>query len=155
MIITINICIICLTILISISAILYIANKNLKRKYNQKEFELELEKYKFFGSVDTKKIGEELDDMVKDYFGYYVLYHFQAQGKKYIKEDEMRQGVKEITKSIIMDMSELYTFYFKMLYQIDTEEALTAKVYEMVNNDMIAFAADYNAPKETDNGVEL
>ena len=145
---TINILIICITVLISVGLIVYIANKNLRRKYNQKEFELELEKYKFFGNIDTKKIQEELDNLVNKYFTYYALYNFEAHNKKYIKQDEIDQGIKDITKNIIIEMSELYSFYFKMLYDIENEEQLAAKIVEMVTDLMIGYAAETNKPRE-------
>ena len=140
--------IICITILIAVSLVTYISNKNITRKYNQREFELELEKYKFFGTIDTKKVQEELDALINKYFSYYVLYTFVAHDKKYIKEDEINQGIKDITKNIILDMSELYSFYFRILYNITTEEQLVDKIDEMVTDTMIAYAADYNKPKE-------
>jgi len=148
MITTINILIICITILISIIIVTYFGNKNITRKYNQKEFELELEKYKFFGNIDTKKIEEELDRLVNKYFAYYALYTFDAANKQYIKEDDMNKGIKDITKNIILEMSELYSFYFRMLYNIETEEQLTAKVMEMVTNTMVSYVSEVNKPKE-------
>ena len=144
----INVIIICITILICLGVTAYLSYIILRRKYNQKEFELELEKYKFFGSVDTKKIQEEIDGLIEKYFNYYILYNFIAHQKKYIKEDEMLKGVKDITKNIVIEMSELYTFYFKMLYNINNEDNLTAKIYELVNDRMIAYAAEFNRPKE-------
>ena len=145
---SIDILIICITILICLGVITYFANKLITRKYNQRDFELELEKYKFFGSVDTKKVQEEIDNLINKYFAYYVLYNIEAPGKKYIKEDEINQGIKDITKNIILEMSELYSFYFRMLYDIESEEQLTAKIHEMVTDTMIAYSADYNRPKE-------
>ena len=145
---TINICIVCATVLLSVGIIVYFFNKLITRKYNQRDFELELEKYKFFGSVDTKKVQEELDNLINKYFAYYVLYNFEALNKNYIKEDEMTQAIKDITKNIVIEMSELYSFYFKMLYDIESEEQLTAKIHEMVTDTMIAYAADFNRPKE-------
>lgn len=145
---TINIIIISITILLSIGIIAYISNKNLIRKYNQKDFELELEKYKFFSSIDTKKIKEELDGLINSYFSYYILYNYEAHQKKYIKKDEMDKGIRDITKNIVIEMSELYSFYFRMLYNIESEEQLTSKIYEMVTDTMISYVAEFNKPKE-------
>ena len=145
---TINIIIISITILLSIGIIAYISNKNLIRKYNQKDFELELEKYKFFSSIDTKKIKEELDELINSYFSYYILYNYEAHQKKYIKKDEMDKGIRDITKNIVIEMSELYSFYFRMLYNIESEEQLTSKIYEMVTDTMISYVAEFNKPKE-------
>ena len=145
---TINIIIISITILLSIGIIAYISNKNLIRKYNQKDFELELEKYKFFSSIDTKKVKEELDELINSYFSYYILYNYEAHQKKYIKKDEMDKGIRDITKNIVIEMSELYSFYFRMLYNIESEEQLTSKIYEMVTDTMISYVAEFNKPKE-------
>ena len=145
---TINIIIISITILLSVGIITYISNKNLIRKYNQKDFELELEKYKFFSSIDTKKEKEELYELINSYFSYYILYNYEAHQKKYIKKDEMDKGIRDITKNIVIEMSELYSFYFIMLYNIESEEQLTSKIYEMVTDTMISYVAEFNKPKE-------
>ena len=144
----INVLIICITVLICLISILVVSYRVLKRKYNQRDFELALEKYKFFGSISTENIDKEIEKLIARYFNYYVVYNFQIRGKKYIKEDEMDKAVKDITKNIVLEMSELYSFYFRLIYNIDTEEQLTAKVYEMVTDSMIAYASEYNAPKE-------
>ena len=144
----INVLIICITVLICLISTLVVSYRVLKRKYNQRDFELALEKYKFFGSISTENIDKEIEKLIARYFNYYVVYNIQVQGKKYIKEDEMDKAVKDITKNIVLEMSELYSFYFRLVYNIDTEEQLTAKVYEMVTDSMIAYASEYNAPKE-------
>ena len=145
---TINILIICFTVLICVVSGLYVLNKLSKTKFNQKGFELELEKYKFFGSVDTDNIDKEIDKLVKKYFDYYIIYNFHVHDKKYIKDEEIDKAVRDITKNIVVEMSELYIFYFRMLYNINSEDQLTAKVYEKVTDSMIVFAADFNRPKE-------
>jgi len=144
----INILIICITILIAFGISAYLYYKFTNKRQSQKDFELELEKYKFFASVDTKAIKDEIDNLVNQYFSYYVLYNFEAYHKDYIKKDEMDKGIRDITKNIVIEMSELYSFYFRMIYNIDTEEQMTSKVFELVTDTMIAYASDYNKPKE-------
>ena len=145
---TINVVIISVTILVCIIGILAVFYKISKRKYDQNALELEIKKYEFFGSISTENVEKEIDRLVDKYFNYYTLYNFQVHQKQYIKKDEMEKGVRDITKNIVIEMSELYAFYFRLLYNIETEEHLTSKIYELVTDRMIAYAAEYNRPKE-------
>jgi len=121
---------------------------NEKKKNLLKEKELENQKMELMMKIDTKAARAEIDSLIERYFGEYTLYNFVAQKVVYIKKEDAELAVKEITKRIIMNMSETYIFYMKILYFIDDEDGLLEKITDMVSEQMISYMVEYNRPKE-------
>lgn len=121
---------------------------NEKKKNSIKEKEVENERMKLLMKVDTKAAREEIDNFVQRYFGEYTLYNFVAQKKVYIKKEDSELAIKEITKKIMLNISETYIFYFKLLYYIDNEDDLLEKITEIVSENMVSYMVEYNRPKE-------
>jgi hypothetical protein len=136
-------------IMTSVVVLLYYnAIINEKKKNLLKEKELENQKMELMMKIDTKAARAEIDSLIERYFGEYTLYNFVAQKVVYIKKEDAELAVKEITKRIIMNMSETYIFYMKILYFIDDEDGLLEKITDMVSEQMISYMVEYNRPKE-------
>ena len=136
-------------IMTSVVVLLYYnAIVNEKKKNLLKEKELENQKMELMMKIDTKAARAEIDSLIERYFGEYTLYNFVAQKVVYIKKEDAELAVKEITKRIIMNMSETYIFYMKILYFIDDEDGLLEKITDMVSEQMISYMVEYNRPKE-------
>jgi hypothetical protein len=121
---------------------------NEKKKNALKEKELENQKMELMMKIDTKAARAEVDALVERYFGEYTLYNFVAQKVVYIKKEDAELAVKEITKRIILNISETYIFYIKVLYFINDEDSLLEKITDMVSEQMISYMVEYNRPKE-------
>ena len=121
---------------------------NEKKKNAIKEKEAENERMKLLMKVDPKLIREEIDNLIQRYFGEYTLYNFVAPKKVYIKKEDGDLAIKEISKKIMLNISETYVFYFKLLYYINDQDDLLEKITELVTEQMLSYMVDFNRPKE-------
>ena len=121
---------------------------NEKKKNALREKEIENERMKLLMDVNPKAAREEIEEFVRRYFGEYTLYNFVAPKKLYINKEDGELGIKEISKKIMLNISETYVFYFKLLYYINDQDDLLEKITEIVTEQMLSYMVEYNRPKE-------
>lgn len=114
---------------------------DLKNKENKNEL------CRLYSVINPEEVRKELNDYIHQYTLIYVLYHFTVNKIEYIKQDDVDKMVKEITITINVEISELYIFYFRLLYDIQDDDSLTSHIHDLVKDDVMAFVKDFNAPR--------
>lgn len=121
--------------------------KKSEKEFKIKEKELKNKKYEIFNSIDIDGTKKIVDDMINDYIDRYALYKFIANNIPYIREPDQNEMIKNVTKNIMLDISELYIYYISLITSIDTDEDLTRFIHTKVKNYTISFVSNYNKAK--------
>ena len=87
-----------------------------------KNKQAQVNEYELFIQFDIDKAKSILNDYIDDYMANYAFYNFAVQSLEYINQEDAETMIKEITKSIVINLSELYIFYVKMLRNISNDE---------------------------------
>lgn len=130
---------------------MYYADRILKAisKYqDMKEKETDNQKIQLMMSIDPSIAEEEIDKLITKYFNDYITTEILAKNITYIKKDQVKVIMKEVTKSIIIDISELYVFYIRLLVNIGNEEQLTRFIYKKVKQQTLEFYVNFNKTTE-------
>lgn len=138
---------ICILLTALVIALWYYLIKYLKRSLDIKDKIVDNDKYQLFSQIDTKAIKEEINELVEKYVLKYALINFVYPNVNSITNEDGIKCIKEVTKSIILEMSELYVFYFKILYNIQDEDDLLKHINELVEDQVLAYAVEYNNNK--------
>ena len=120
----------------------------LTKKIEIKEKEVQNSTYDLFMKVDPKQADEALDDYIEKVLNDYVLDNIISKDVQYVKKADIHKMVKEITKTIVRDMSELYVFYCKLLSGIGSEDDLINFIFKKVSEHVLIFVTDFNKPKD-------
>ena len=56
--------------------------------------------------------------------------------------------VRDLTKSVLIEMSELYLFYIRLLYNISTDDDLVRVVNNLLKNQIIDAVSSYNKAEQ-------
>ncbi len=122
----------------------YYIKPYLDRKNDIKEKQIKNEKYELFKTIDPDVMRESLDKYFESYVNRYITYKFIAKKEMYIKSEEVETMVRDITKLVYMQISELYVFYINMTQAITTDEDLVAYIHAKVENTCIEAVSNYN-----------
>ena len=138
-----SICYILTLVFIFIIIKLYI-KPYLDKKNDIKEKQIKNEKYELFKTIDPEIMRESLDKYFQSYVNRYITYKFIAKKEMYIKSEEAETMVRDLTKLIYMQISELYVFYINMTQSISTDEDLVSYIHAKVENVCIEAVSNYN-----------
>lgn len=109
-----------------------------------KNKQLENEKLKLYSTIDGKLVKEELIQLIRDYTARYMTKNIMVNQIDFIKNDQMDEMVKEITKEVILEMSDLYLSYCKLLYNIDNEDDLLRVIYYLTVDVVLDVVTRFN-----------
>jgi hypothetical protein len=101
-------------------------------------------KYEIFNSVDIEEVQKKIDDYFESYISTYITYKFISKKINYIKADDIELMVKDITKMIYLEISELYVYYISLVYSLDDDDSLLKYIHKRVQNICIATVSNYN-----------
>ena len=118
---------------------IYLDNKN-----DLLEKEIKNKKYEIFNSVDIVATKQIVEDMIDEYVNQYALYKFIAPNVIYVKAEQQQEMIRDVTRNIVIDLSELYIYYIKLLTEIDSKEDLVKYINTKVKVSVINFIANYN-----------
>ncbi len=145
----INIIIISVLYLITLGFIVYMTDKKvlpyLNKKNELKEKEIKNKKYELFKTIDTEVMNKLLDDYFDQFINRYIAYKFVAKKQLYIKSEEIETMVKDLTKLIYIQISELYIFYISMTQSISNDDDLLEYIHTKVQNMCIESTMNYNS----------
>ena len=103
--------------------VLYLlANKIIKiiqSKIELKNKQLEQDKVKLYSTIDTKLVKQELQLLISEYTARYMTKNIMVNHVSFIKNDQVDDMVKSIVKDTILEMSDLYLTYCKLLYNVN------------------------------------
>lgn len=134
--------------LLSFSAILYYMIIIIEKRNKLEELKIKNEQYSLFMKMDPKLIENEIDELVKKYLNEYYLNNIFSNNIDFIRRDQIDLMVRELTKNITSEISELYLFYIKCLTNIGNDDDLLKYIYKKVKEHVLDFVTEYNKPKE-------
>lgn len=136
---------ICIVYLIVYSInLLLLIRRVLNRKYDLKAIELENEKISNFMKMDPKVAEDEIDTFISKYIDEYVLKNFIINKITYIKEQQANEMIRYVEKRVLVDLSELYVFYIKILVTINDENDLITYIDKKVKDHVLIKLTDFN-----------
>lgn len=145
----INIIIFSVLYLITLGSFIYLFIKYimpyLNKKNENKEKEIKNKKYELFKDLDPDIMKESIDKYFKSEVNRYIAYKFIANKSMYIKTDEINEMIKDVTKLIYIEISELYVFYIKMTRSIDNDDDLLEYIHNRVQNICIEAVSNFNS----------
>ena len=125
--------------------LIFIIKPYINEKNRIREIELKNKTYELFASIDPEAVQKELDTYFERYVNRYITYKFIANKVIYIKQDDIEKMVRDTTKLIMIEISELYIYYIKILRSIDNNEDLIQYIYSRVSTITIDTVANYNS----------
>ena len=125
--------------------LIFIIKPYINEKNRIREIELKNKTYELFASIDPESVQKELDTYFERYVNRYITYKFIANKVIYIKQDDIEKMVSDTTKLIMIEISELYIYYIKLLRSIDNNEDLIQYIYSRVSTITIDTVANYNS----------
>ena len=141
--------IITLIICITISIIFYFGiNPIFKGYIDIRKKEVENKKMEIYLNISPELMEKEIDDYIEKYVKRYIVYKFMANKIIYINEEESEKMVKNITENILIEISELYLFYLRILTDISDDDTLIRVVNTRVKNKCIEQILNYNSSVE-------
>ena len=114
-----------------------IKNKEIKNKLAE-----------IYNTIDTKAVRTEVDQYIQKYIDQYILYKFIANKVSYIKQQEVDDMIKDVTKSVCKEIPELYIYYIKLIYSVSTDEELVTFVHQKTMALVIESVSNYNSSQE-------
>lgn len=105
----------------------------LRYKENIKNKELKIEESKLYSEIDINEVNALLDKYFDDRAKSYILNNFIKNKISYVNAEQKRAMVRDLTKSTILDISELYIYYIKLLHNLNTDDDLTSFIYVMIS----------------------
>ena len=128
-----------------IYGLVFIIKPYMNEKNRIREIESKNKTYELFASIDPEAVQKELDTYFERYVNRYITYKFIANKVIYIKQDDIEKMVSDTTKLIMIEISELYIYYIKLLRSIDNNEDLIQYIYSRVSTITIDTVANYNS----------
>ena len=128
-----------------IYGLVFIVKPYMNEKNRIREIESKNKTYELFASIDPEAVQKELDTYFERYVNRYITYKFIANKVIYIKQDDIEKMVSDTTKLIMIEISELYIYYIKLLRSIDNNEDLIQYIYSRVSTITIDTVANYNS----------
>ena len=123
---------------------IYITKNYLIPKNNIRENELKNEKYSLFSAISIEAIEASLNAYFEGYIKRYITRKFMIRKVNYIKDEDCEILVKDLTKIIYIEISELYVFYIRMIYSINTDDDLLKYINLKVKNIAVDQITNYN-----------
>ena len=125
--------------------LVFILKPYMDEKNRIREIETKNKTYELFANIDPESVQKELDTYFERYVNRYITYKFIANKVIYIKQDDIEKMVSDTTKLIMIEISELYIYYIKLLRSIDNNEDLIQYIYSRVSTITIDTVANYNS----------
>ena len=125
--------------------LVFIIKPYMNEKNRIREIESKNKTYELFASIDPEAVQKELDTYFERYVNRYITYKFIANKVIYIKQDDIEKMISDTTKLIMIEISELYIYYIKLLRSIDNNEDLIQYIYSRVSTITIDTVANYNS----------
>ena len=138
-----------IVVIVSIFVVLYtIIVPYLKEKNNIRVFELENYKMDLFMKIDPKFAETQIEELIKKYINDYVVVNFLIHDVDYIRKEEIENMLKSVYQKILVELSELYIFYIKIIVNIQNEEDLAMYIRKKTKDQILEFVTEFNKPRE-------
>ena len=118
--------------------------KYMEEKNKLKKIELENNKYDLFMRMDPKLAEKEIEDMIKKKVQEYAFTNFIMKRISYVMDPQINEMIKYLDKQIILEISEMYIFYIKIIANIEDETDLLNFINKKVQEQVLDFVTDFN-----------
>lgn len=118
--------------------------KVIQSKLDTKNKELEQDKVKLYSTIDTKLVKQELQLLIQEYTARYMTKNIMVNHVNFIKNDQIDDMVKSIVKDTVLEMSDLYLTYCKLLYNVTNEDDLLKVVYYLTVDIVLDVVTRFN-----------
>lgn len=125
--------------------LVFILKPYMDEKNRIREIETKNKTYELFANIEPEAVQKEIDTYFERYVNRYITYKFIANKVIYIKQDDIEKMVSDTTKLIMIEISELYIYYIKLLRSIENNEDLVQYIYSRVSTITIDTVANYNS----------
>lgn len=116
----------------------------------------EIEKDKIYATIDIEQIDGLLKSIIEREFNEYHKFHPElSQEGAYIKRDEIKIMVTEITTRVYNTMTPALKFNLGLIYNIDNDDNLVNLIGERVSVIVMALAATLNSTLIDDSNVNI
>lgn len=120
----------------------------LTEKNALKALDVQNKKIELFMQMDSKEAEKEINEHIKQYMDRYVLENFIVNGEDFIRKEDIEIMIKELDRQIVLELSELYIFYIKMLVEISSEDDIIAFIHRKTKEIVLEFVTNFNKDKE-------
>lgn len=129
-----------------LGALYYYLWKISDRKLKIKEKEIQNDTYNIFMKLDPKLAETAIDDLIQSKLDDYVVTNIIANDIQYMKKQHVEDMVKTLTKNLVLNMSEVYVFYCKIITNIDTDDDFIRFIHKKVKDHTLIFVTEFNKP---------
>lgn len=119
--------------------------KYLNEKNRIRDLEVKNEKYNLFTSISPEIVNSSINEYINTYIQKYITFKFIINKQIYIKDEECAIMVKDVTKLVYMDISELYIFYIKIITNIENDDDLLKFLNRRVKELSIEAISNFNS----------
>jgi hypothetical protein len=144
-----NVLVICISWILTLLVILLISWKIVKPYLEKiveiRDKEVKNKKYELFSTLSPEEMDKSIDDYIEQYITRYITYKFIANKAIYIKDEEIKEMIKDVTKNIYLDISELYVFYIQTAHSVTTDDELLTFIHSRVTDIGIGAASNFNS----------
>lgn len=125
----------------------WIGYNYLNEKNRIRELETKNEKYNLFTNISPEAVNNSINEYINTYIHKYITFKFIINKQIYIKDEECSAMVRDITKLIYIEISELYVFYIKIITNIETDDDLLKFLNTRVKELCIEAISDFNSSR--------
>lgn len=100
--------------------------------------------YNIFMRIDPNSCLDYVDKFILNYVKEYVFWNITGKGDDYIKKPEIDKMNNVVTRTVILEIPELYIFYIRMVYNVTDDESLMAFVRHETEKEVLLYTTEYN-----------
>ena len=143
--INLNILIITILLLVNIDiVIIFLIKPYLDKKNQLRELDLKNKQCELYIQISPQYAEEEINKLVKKYIDTYTLSEIYANNIIYLTHQDIDDMVRKLDKAIMLEISDLYVFYIKLLTNIDDEKDLLVYIDSKVKELVLEFVTEFN-----------
>lgn len=105
------------------------------------------EKFKLFSDINLRIVEDELDKLFDDYINKWMLVNIIGKNITYISTDNVDKMIRDLDREIILELSELYLFYIKLLVNINNQDDLLKFIDKKIKEKSLEVVTNFNKPK--------
>ena len=136
-----------LTIIPCLSIVLIfilVINPYLKEKNNIKKIAEENRKLELYSNINPQVANDNINKYIKEYIDKYALVNFTLKKIDYIKQDLTNEMVNKITLDVVINLSDVYLYYIKILTPINNDKDLIKFIRNKVKFQVLDYVTEYN-----------
>lgn len=99
---------------------------------------------KLYMDMNPNEMNETVNEYIEGYIDKYIVYKFISKKVVYINQDAIDEMVRDLTKLIVIDISELYIFYIQMTRNISNDEELITAIHDIIMSISVEKVSSFN-----------